>query len=148
MKVILLDSVHGVGKKGEMYEVKDGYGRNYLIPKGLALPATKGNITKASEQAKAIIQKRERNVKTAAELKERLEQGSLAIKKKAGLDGKLFGSVTTKDVADAIKATFGMDVDKRGIKLDESIKMTGSFTADVHLEAGVNAQVKLEIEAE
>ncbi len=148
MKVILLETVQGVGRKGEMYEVRDGYGRNYLIPRGLALPATAGNVKKAAEQAKGIIQKRERDIKSAEELKERLGQASLTVKKKAGVDGKLFGSVTTKDVADAIKKAFGMDVDKKGITLGESIKMTGSFTADLHLGGGVNAQVKLEVEAE
>jgi large subunit ribosomal protein L9 len=148
MKVLLLDAVHGVGKKGEMHEVKEGFGRNYLIPRGLALPATKGNVNKIAEQAKVIIQRRERDVQSAGELKEKLEQGSVSIKKKVGLDGKLFGSVTSKEVAEAIKKNFGMDVDRKGIKLDESIKMTGAYTAEVHLGTGVNAQVKLEVEAE
>jgi large subunit ribosomal protein L9 len=148
MKVILLDNVHGVGKKGEMREVREGYGRNYLIPQGLALPATKGNVTKITEQASVIIQKRDKEAKSAEELKQRLEENSVTIKKKVGLDGKLFGSVTTKDVADAIKTSFGMDVDKKGVRLDESIKMTGAYTAEVHLGSGVNARVKIEVEAE
>lgn len=148
MRLILLDNIEGVGKKGETREVRDGYGRNFLVPRGLAMPATSGNIKKVQEQAKTIIGKREKDLKTAAFIKQRLEETPLSIKKKAGVDGKLFGSVTAKDVVEAVKLALDLDVDKRTIRLDDPIKTTGVHTVEVHLERGVEAQLRLEIEEE
>jgi len=148
MRLILLDNIEGVGKKGETREVRDGYGRNFLVPRGLAVPATSGNIKKVQEQAKTIIGKREKDLKTAAFIKQRLEETPLSIKKKAGVDGKLFGSVTAKDVVEAVKLALDLDVDKRTIRLDDPIKTTGVHTVEVHLERGVEAQLRLEIEEE
>ena len=148
MKVILLDTVDGVGKKGETKEVRDGYGRNFLVPRGLAMPATQGNINKIQLMAKTLIDKREKNIKNAEQLKQRLEETPLTIRKKAGVDGKLFGSVTTKEVVDAVKKGLDLDLDKRAIHLDEQIKMTGVYTVEVHLEKGVSAQLKVEVEEE
>jgi large subunit ribosomal protein L9 len=144
----LLDNIEGVGKKGETRDVRDGYGRNFLVPRGLAMPATSGNIKKVQEQAKTIIGKREKDLKTAAFIKQRLEETPLSIKKKAGVDGKLFGSVTAKDVVEAVKLALDLDVDKRTIRLDDPIKTTGVHTVEVHLERGVEAQLRLEIEEE
>lgn len=148
MRLILLDNIEGVGKKGETRDVRDGYGRNFLVPRGLAMPATSGNIKKVQEQAKTIIGKREKDLKTAAFVKQRLEETPLSIKKKAGVDGKLFGSVTAKDVVEAVKLALDLDVDKRTIRLDDPIKTTGVHTVEVHLERGVEAQLRLEIEEE
>jgi large subunit ribosomal protein L9 len=148
MRLILLDNIEGVGKKGETRDVRDGYGRNFLVPRGLAMPATSGNIKKVQEQAKTIIGKREKDLKTAAFIKQRLEETPLSIKKKAGVDGKLFGSVTAKDVVEAVKLALDLDVDKRTIRLDDPIKTTGVHTVEVHLEKGVEAQLRLEIEEE
>ena len=148
MRLILLDNIEGVGKKGETRDVRDGYGRNFLVPRGLAMPATSGNIKKVQEQAKTIIGKREKDLKTAAFVKQRLEETPLSIKKKAGVDGKLFGSVTAKDVVEAVKLALDLDVDKRTIRLDDPIKTTGVHTVEVHLEKGVEAQLRLEIEEE
>ncbi|MGD0659718.1 MAG: 50S ribosomal protein L9 [Syntrophorhabdales bacterium] len=148
MRLILLDNIEGVGKKGETRDVRDGYGRNFLVPRGLAMPATSGNIKKVQEQAKTIIGKREKDLKTAAFIKQRLEETPLSIKKKAGVDGKLFGSVTAKDVVEAVKLALDLDVDKRTIRLDDPIKTTGVHTVEVHLERGVEAQLRLEIEEE
>ncbi len=148
MRLILLDNIEGVGKKGETRDVRDGYGRNFLVPRGLAMPATSGNLKKVQEQAKTIIGKREKDLKTAASMKQRLEETPLAIKKKAGVDGKLFGSVTAKDVVEAIKLALDLDIDKRTIRLDDPIKTTGVHTVEVHLERGVEAQLRLEIEEE
>jgi large subunit ribosomal protein L9 len=148
MRLILLDNIEGVGKKGETRDVKDGYGRNFLVPRGLAMPATSGNLKKVQEQAKTIIGKREKDLKTAASMKQRLEETPLAIKKKAGVDGKLFGSVTAKDVVEAVKLALDLDIDKRTIRLDDPIKTTGVHTVEVHLERGVEAQLRLEIEEE
>ena len=95
-----------------------------------------------------IIGKREKDLKTAAFIKQRLEETPLSIKKKAGVDGKLFGSVTAKDVVEAVKLALDLDVDKRTIRLDDPIKTTGVHTVEVHLEKGVEAQLRLEIEEE
>jgi large subunit ribosomal protein L9 len=148
MKVILLENVENVGKKGESQEVKDGFGRNFLIPRHLAIPATKGNIKNLQEHARKLIDRKEKNVKTAEATKQRLNEALLTIKHKAGQDGKLFGSVTVKELAEAIKSVVGVEVDRKSIRLDEPIKMTGAYTVDVHLEKGVIAQVKVEVEQE
>jgi large subunit ribosomal protein L9 len=148
MRVILLDNVEGVGKTGEMQDVRDGFGRNFLIPRGLALPATSGNVKKLEERARAIIQRNERNVKTAEAIKTRLEEATLTIKKKAGVDGKLFGSVTPMEIAENIKRALDIDINKKDIRLAEPIKNTGAHEVDIHLEKGVQSQLKIEIEAE
>jgi large subunit ribosomal protein L9 len=148
MRVILLDNVEGVGKRGEMQDVRDGFGRNFLIPRGLALPATSGNVKKLEERARVIIQRNERNVKTAESIKTRLEEAVLTIKKKSGVDGKLFGSVTPMEIAETIKKMLDVDVDKKDIRLTEPVKMIGAYTVDIHLEKGVHSQLKIEIEAE
>jgi large subunit ribosomal protein L9 len=148
MRVILLDNVDGVGKKGEARDVRDGYGRNFLVPRGLAIPATAGNMKKIQDQAKVIMYKKEKDLKTAGFLKQRIEETPVVIKQKAGLDGKLFGSVTAKDIAEAVKKTIDVEIDRRSLKLDEPIKSTGVHTVEVHLEKGVSAQLRLEIEEE
>ncbi len=146
MKVILTDDLKGTGKRGETIEVRDGFGRNYLIPKGLALAATEGNVKRAENIIKEMSAKKERDLKAAADVKIRLEEVSLIVKKKAGLDGKLFGSVTHKDVADAIKNLTGFEIDKKSITIDEPIKTTGMHEIGVHLEQGIYARVKVEVE--
>jgi large subunit ribosomal protein L9 len=148
MRIILLDNVDGVGKKGEARDVRDGYGRNFLVPRGLAIPATSGNMKKIQEQAKVLMSKREKDLKTASSLKARLEETPVVIKKKTGVDGKLFGSVTAKEVAEAVKRVMNVDVDRRTLRMDEPIKSTGVHTVEVHLEKGVSAQLRLEIEEE
>jgi len=148
MKVILLETIENVGKKGETHEVKDGFGRNFLIPRHLAIPATKGNIKSFQEHARKLIDRKERDVKAAEVTKQRLDQALLIIKHKAGQDGKLFGSVTAKELAEAIKKVLGLEVNRKSIRLDEPIKMTGAYTVDIHLEKEISVQVKVEVEQE
>ena len=148
MKVILLENIDNVGKKGETQEVKDGFGRNFLIPRHLAIPATKGNVKNLQEHARKLIDRKDRELKTAEVTKQRLDEASLTIKHKAGQDGKLFGSVTVKELAEAIKRVLGIEVDRKSITLDQPIKMTGAYTVDIHLEKGISAQVKVEVEQE
>ena len=149
MKIILLDDVEGVGKRGEAHDVRDGFGRNFLVPRGFAIPATRGNIKKVQERAKVIVGKREKDVETAELVRRRLDEAPpVVIKKKAGVDGKLFGSVTAKDVAEAVKKALDLDVDRRALRLAEPLKMTGAYTVDARLEKGIVAQVRLEIEEE
>ncbi len=97
---------------------------------------------------KSIENKRGRDLKVAGELKAKLEEISLTIKKKVGVDGKLFGSVTHMDIVDAIKNATGVEVDKKSVRLEEPIKMTGAYTIEIHLEQNVNATVKIEVEQE
>jgi large subunit ribosomal protein L9 len=148
MKVILTEDVKGTGKKGDVVMVKDGHGRNFLIPRGLALPATEGNVKRFADVVKSIQNKRGRDIKVASEFKAKLEEITLTIKKKVGVDGKLFGSVTHMDIVDAIKSVTGAEVDKKNVRLDEPIKMTGVYTVEIHLDQNVNAAVKVEVEQE
>jgi large subunit ribosomal protein L9 len=146
MKVILTEDLRGTGKKGETVDVKEGYGRNYLIPEGLALPATESNQKRFENIIKNLHDKKGRVLKAAADIKEKLEETPLVIKKKAGVDGKLFGSVTHKDVADAIKEALNIEINKKGVRIDEPIKTTGAHTLEIHLEQNVTATVKVEVE--
>ena len=148
MKVILLENIDNVGKKGETQEVKDGFGRNFLIPRHLAIPATKGNVKSLQEHARKLIDRKDRELKTAEITRQRLDEALLIIKHKAGQDGKLFGSVTVKELAEAIKRVLGIEVDRKSIRLDEPIKMTGAYTVDIHLEKGISASLKVEVEQE
>lgn len=148
MKVILTEDVRGTGKRGDKVTVKDGYGRNFLVPKGLAVPALEGNVKKLDSVIKNLQNKKARELKSAEDMKAKLEEISLVIKMKAGDDGKLFGSVTHKDVAEAIKETAGIEIDKKLIRIEEPIKMTGVYTVAVHLTPDVNASVKIEVEKE
>ena len=148
MKVILTEDMRGTGKRGETIDVKDGFGRNFLIPRGLALAATEGNIKRAENIIKDLVARKDRDMKAAADIKVKLEEITLTIKKKAGVDGKLFGSVTYKDVTDALKVLLGLEIDKRNIKIDEPIKITGVHEIEIHLEQGVAARVKVEVEKE
>jgi len=148
MKVILTEDMRGTGKRGETIDVKDGFGRNFLIPKGLALAATEGNIKRAENIIRNLVAKKDRDLKAASDIKVKLEEITLTIKKKAGVDGKLFGSVTHKDVTDAVKILIGLEMDKRNIKISEPIKITGAHEIEIHLEQGVAARVKVEVEKE
>jgi large subunit ribosomal protein L9 len=149
MKIILLDDVEGVGKRGEAHDVRDGFGRNFLVPRGFAIPATRGNTKRVQEQAKVIVGKREKDVETAELVRRRLDEAPpVVIKKKAGVDGKLFGSVTAKDVAEAVKKALDLDLDRRALRLDEPLKMTGAYSVEARLKKGIVARVRLEIEEE
>jgi large subunit ribosomal protein L9 len=148
MKVILTEDVRGTGKRGAVIDVRDGYGRNFLIPRGLALPATEGNIKRFENIVKDLVSKKGRNLQAAEDIKARLEECSLNIKKKVGIDGKLFGSVTPKDITEGVKKALGVEIDKRHIRIDEPIKMTGTYTLEIHLEQGIHATVKVEVEKE
>jgi large subunit ribosomal protein L9 len=148
MKVILTEDVRGTGKKGDQVTVKDGYGRNFLLPKGFAVAAMEGNVKRLEGVIKNLQNKKTRELKSAEDMKAKLEEMSLVIKMKAGDDGKLFGSVTHKDVSEAIKKVAGIEIDKKLIRIEEPIKMTGTYTVEVHLQQNVNAGVKIEVEKE
>ncbi|MBP1573271.1 MAG: 50S ribosomal protein L9 [Oscillospiraceae bacterium] len=138
MKVILIKDVKGSGKAGDLINVADGYGRNYLIAKGFALEATAKNINelngkKASEQHKLDVEKAENLA-----IKEKLNDKIVSISAKAGQGGKLFGAITAGNVADAVKKEYGVALDKKKISLANEIKAFGSYTAEIKLSQGVS----------
>jgi large subunit ribosomal protein L9 len=145
VKVILRSDVDGVGKKGDICDVAPGYGRNFLIPKGLAMVATAGAETQAQSM------RRSRDVKDAAarsaaqDIASTLVPAVITITAKAGAEGKLFGSVTTTDVADAIVAQTGLEVDRRHLHLDEPIRTTGTHTVSAKLHSEVEFPVTVEV---
>lgn len=148
MKVILLKDVKGTGKKGEVVNVSDGHGRNFLIPRGLAKEATEGNISKLKHQ-KASQKKREaEELAEAKALAEKLSKITLKFKSKAGEGGKLFGSITTKDIATKLKKSHKINVDKRKIVLDNPIKELGARFVEVKVYPEVSGKVKVEVIAE
>lgn len=145
MKVILKEDVDNLGIMGAVVDVSDGYGRNYLIPKKLAVEANPRNI-KSFEHEKKITQEKAQKVKASqAELAQRISSAPLSVEAKAGEDGKLFGSVTGKDIAELLKVQ-GFDIDKRKIVLPEdSIKRIGTYTVKVKLYQDVTAEAKLDV---
>lgn len=145
MKVILKADVKGNGKKGEIINVSDGYARNFLFPKGLAVEA---NAQAMNEYNNAVASKEhhEKENREAAEAnKKKLDAAEIKIAAKAGAGGRLFGSVTSKEIAAEIKKTLSLDIDKKKIVLDSDIKAFGTFTVPVKLYAGVTANLKVTV---
>lgn len=147
MQVILREDVDKLGKIGDTVKVRDGYARNYLIPMKKAIEATPKNL-RALEHAKKMVADRLRRLKKeAATLADNIKGLSVTIKAKAGEEGKLFGSVTSMDIAEAVKAR-GLDIDKRKILLDEPIKRLGEYTVKVKLHPDVAADIAVTVVAE
>lgn len=145
MKVILLEDVRGQGKAGEIVKVNDGYARNMLFPKKLAKEATPANI-KALEMKKAKDAERLAELKKEAEeLKAVLEKETIVLKSKGGEGGRLFGSVTNADVAEAIKAQKQIDIDKKKISIPAPIKMAGRYAVDIKLFTDVSVRITVEV---
>ena len=143
-KVILTHEVQGLGSAGDVVEVKNGYARNYLVPKGFAVNWTRGGAAqveqlRAAREARAIA-----SVEDAQALKAKLEEGKIRLQAKAGVGGRLFGSVKTAAVAQAVSDAGIGEVDKRKITLP-SIKTTGEYKAVIHLHEGVDAKVTLQV---
>lgn len=147
MKVILQKDVKGIGKVGDIVNVSDGYGRNYLIPRGLAIDATESNINILNEKKKALEKKRQKEVEAAQEIAKKLSQETIKLKVKTGENGKLFGSITSKDIQDELNKR-GYDIDKKKINLADAIKTTGTFNVDVKLYPGIQAKIKVEVVSE
>lgn len=148
MIVILNRDVKGTGKAGDVVKVSDGYARNMLLPKGYAKEATEGNI-RSLEKQKAIAAEKKAEEKAAAQARaEEINKLSVKISTKVGDSGKIFGSITSKDIAEALKAQHGMDLDKKKIQLGSPIKQTGETAVDIKLYQEVTAQLKVIVEAE
>lgn len=147
MEVILKEDVPNLGQMGEVVRVRDGFARNYLLPRGLVLTANKKNLKAVEHQKRVIGDKRERLAKQAQTLAEKLMSLSLIISAKAGEEGKLFGSVTSMDIEKALKEK-GFDVERRKIHLETPIKNLGDFEVPVRLAADVTASVKVSVVSE
>jgi large subunit ribosomal protein L9 len=144
MKVILKNDVKDLGQAGEVVNVKDGFARNYLVPQGLAVEASTKNV-KEFEHEKKKIQEMARKVKAGATgLAEQIAAAKIVIKAKAGEEDKLFGSVTSMDIADALKAA-GIEIDKKKIQLDEPIRRLGEHTVAVKIHSEVSAQLNVQV---
>jgi len=147
MKIILQQDIHDLGLEGETVEVADGYARNYLIPKGLALEATAQNLKMMEQRQRKIEAKRLRAKEEAQALKEKMEALVLMFRQKAGEEGKLYGSVTAMDIASALEEK-GIVVDRRKIVLDQPIKSLGDFDVTVKIYPEVTATLKVTVSPE
>ncbi len=142
MEVILKADVKGLGKKDEKVKASDGYARNYLFPKGLAVEANAQSLTEMRNREQSNQHKIDMDVAAANESKEKLEGKSLEIKAKGGTNGRLFGSVTAKDAAAAIENQYGISIDKRKISMDD-IKTFGAYEIEIKLYQNINAKMTL-----
>jgi large subunit ribosomal protein L9 len=145
MKVILLQDVRGQGKKGEMINVSDGYARNFLFPRKLAQEATADNVNTMRMNDKAKREKEQRAREEAAALSAKLREMTLSVFAKGGGAGRLFGSVTSQEISDALKEQEGVELDKRKIVIDEAIKTVGLYTVKVKLGFGIDAALKVDV---
>ena len=145
MKVILKSDIKGVGKKDQIINANDGYARNYLFPKNLAVPADKENMAKLNSKQKANEYKRGVELEEAKKLADKISTLTLNIAIKAGENGKIFGSVTSKEISENLKSKYKIEVDKKKIELKEPIKTLGIFNVSIKLYEGVTAKLKVEI---
>lgn len=141
MKVILLSDVKGSGKKGDLVTVSDGYARNFLLPKKLAKEADASALAELKSQQAAMQHRIDEEIKAAKDLASKLEGKTVNILAKAGENGKLFGSVTAKEIAAEVCKTFNIKVDKRKIQLKEDIKSFGTYQCEVKLYKGITAKI-------
>ncbi len=148
MKVILKSDVKSLGKKGDLVEVADGYGQNFLIPRGLAAPATEGAVNRRKKELADERSKRAREVEQAQQLGATLSSKPLRIPVKVGSEGKLFGSVTAADLVAAAKSTFEVNLDKKKIDLPKPLRTVGEHKVKVRLLKGVTAELQVELISE
>jgi len=145
MKVILLEDIKGVGKKGQVLNASDGHARNFLLPRKLAVEATKEAMTQLDDKKKSEERKRQVELETAMALQKVLAQKLIKIPVKTGENGRLFGSVTNKEVAQALEEQEKLVIDKKKITITEPVKSIGEKTVDVRLHRDVLAKLKIEI---
>jgi len=148
MKVILTQDVQGSGKKGEMVNVSDGYAKNFLIKKGLAIAATNQAVTEMNAKQASQQHKKDTEKSAANEIAEKIKEKTIKITAKGGTGGKLFGSVTSKEVAEELKKEFNIEIDRRKISIESEIKSFGTYTAEVKLYSGISANVYILVSEE
>ncbi len=145
MKVILKQDIKGVGKKDQVINTADGYARNFLFPKNLAIPADTGNMNNLKAKNASVAYRKGEDLKEAKELAEKMKKITIKIAVKTGENGKLFGGVTSKEIAETLKKDFNIEVDKKKVLLAETIKVAGTTNVDIKLNEGVTATVKVMI---
>lgn len=147
MQVILMKEMENLGEVGDVVDVKPGYARNYLVPRGFAIRATKSNLSRIEEEREHLVAAAEREIEKATALAGEIEGQSLNFPVRAGEEGKLFGSVSTSDIADAL-AEKGIEVDRRTVQLAEPIKQLGTYKIPIRLSAEVQPEVTVWVVAE
>lgn len=145
MKVIFTQDVKGKGKKGEVKNVSDGYARNYLLKYKLAEEATSGNMKALDAKKKKQEQEAQKEVQEAEQLKQELAESTVEVKAKSGDGGRLFGSITSKQIAEVLKETYGYKIDKRKIELDSPIRELGYTNVPVKLHQDVTGTIKVHV---
>ena len=145
MKVILLKDVKGTGKKGEMKEVTDGYARNFLLPKKMAVVANNTAVKELDEKNKSQENKAQKEYEAAVELGKKIEELNVVIYTKSGDGGRLFGSITSKEIAEQIKKQHNINVDKRKVHLDEPIKVLGSRVVEIKIHQKVTTKIRVDV---
>ena len=148
MLVLLKQDVKGSGKAGDIVKVSDGYARNMLFPRGLAVEATEGNIRAAEKQKERQAQKAAEDRETAVATAESLKEKEVTISAKAGEGGRLFGAITSKDIADAVTEQLGLEIDKKKVEIDSPIKVVGSYSAVLKLYQEIKGELKVNVVAE
>lgn len=148
MKLILQQEVKKLGKKGDIIEVSEGYARNFLLPQKLAIPATSTNVNTATQQKEAEVRKIKRLLDEAKLHAAQLGKLTVKVTVKTGEGGRLFGSVTSKDITDALQAQHGVDLDKRKIELKDAIKSLGTYPVTIKLHPEVTAQIQVQVATE
>ena len=143
MKVILKADIKGVGKKDQVISASDGYARNFLFPKNLAIPADAGNMNNLKAKNESVQYRKGEDLKESKKIAEKMKTITVKISVKAGENGRLFGAVTAKEIAEALKKDFGIEVDKKKVMLQESIKVAGATKVDIKLNEGVIASVQV-----
>ncbi len=146
MKVILKQDIKKLGKKDQIIEVNDGYARNFLLPKGFASEATAGAVNEAKAKQNAEKHRKATELSNARALAEKISGLLVTVQSKAGANGKLFGSITGKDIADQLKAQHKIEIDKKMINLPEPIRALGELEVEVRLYAGVVTKLKVKVE--
>ncbi|MFR0823525.1 MAG: 50S ribosomal protein L9 [Clostridia bacterium] len=145
MKVILLENIKGVGKKDEVINASDGYARNFLFPKNLALEATKDNMLKLQAKQQANQRKKDIEKEEAIKVASKMKELLLKIEVKSGENGKIFGGVTAKEIAENLQKQYQIAIDKKKINLKETIKNLGTYTVEIRLYEGVVGKLKIQV---
>lgn len=148
MKVILLEDIKGVGKKDDIINASDGYARNFLLPKKKAVEANNENLGKLKSKNESKAYKKELDIQEANMIAEKLNKITLTMKVKAGENGKIFGGVTTKEIAESLKKEYNIEVDKKKIMLSETIKTIGRFSVEIKLYEGIIAKLIVNVISE
>jgi len=145
LRVILTSDIPKLGNRGTVLEVAEGYARNYLIPRGLAVEATSGRLKELSQEKQRQDQKKKHELEEARRIARRLDEATVKVPTRAGETGKLFGSVTNKELAQSIKDTFQIEVERRKIELKEPIKALGSYQVTIRLHPEVQVRLQVEV---